>query len=259
MGAATARVFAAEGAMLTLVDLKAGLLDDLAASLRSEGAETVTIAEDASLPAIVDQAVAVKSAFGRIDILLNNVGIDPLTATTVVDTVLEQWDAIMATGGGGAILTQARSRGLKPGVDEAAYSVSKAALVQLTRSVAIDHAVRDIRSNCLWPGYLEAVMSDRRATTDRRPRCSLGTRRRHRAAASRRPLRRDRPIGALPRRSGPVGLYDRCCPADRRELATRMTKAAINHVGLNVPDLAQATRFLVDASAAPLLRADGPG
>lgn len=205
LGAATARLFAREGAVLTLVDMNAGLLDEFAASLREEGAGTVTVVGDASAPAIVDKAVsAAHGAFGRIDILFNNVGIDPLGATTVVDTTVEQWDAIMAVnvrsaflfcravipvmaaGGGGAIVNTASIAGLKPGAGEAAYNVSKAALVQLTRSVAIDHAAQDIRSNCLCPGYLESVMSDRRSDMD-----PAALAERSRRAAATVPLRRE--------------------------------------------------------------------
>ena len=63
----------------------------------------------------------------------------------------------------GSILFTSSIAGLKPAGQEAVYSVSKAALIQLARCIAIDHAAQGIRANCLCPGYLEAVMRDRRA------------------------------------------------------------------------------------------------
>jgi NAD(P)-dependent dehydrogenase (short-subunit alcohol dehydrogenase family) len=185
LGAATATLFAAAGAWLTLVDLNAAALGALAADLARSGAVVEQVAGDAADIATVERAVAcAMAAHGSIDVLFNNVGIDPLAATTVVNTTLAQWDAIMsvnlrsafmfsraviplmAARGGGAIINTASVAGLKPGAGEVAYNVSKAGLVQLTRSVALDHAREGIRCNCICPGYLESVMTDRRAEMD---------------------------------------------------------------------------------------------
>lgn len=181
LGAEAARQFAAEGAQLSLVDHDAAGLATIAKDLGADRAVVATPG-DASLAATAEKAVAATlDRFGRIDILFSNVGIDPLTATTVVATTEAQWDAvmnvnvkagflfsravlpIMAKGGGGALVFTGSVASLKPGRDEAAYNVSKAALLQLARSIAIDHAGEGIRANCVCPGFLEAVMSDRRA------------------------------------------------------------------------------------------------
>jgi NAD(P)-dependent dehydrogenase (short-subunit alcohol dehydrogenase family) len=180
LGAETARQFAAEGARLTLVDLNA----DGLARLRDElgGATVRTFTGNAAEAATADAAVAgAEDAHGGIDHLFCNAGIDPLTATTVVDTTEAQWDAVMgvnvksaflfarraipgmAARGGGNIVFTASIAALKAGAGEAAYNVSKAALVQLARSIAIDHAREGIRCNAICPGYLESVMADRKS------------------------------------------------------------------------------------------------
>jgi NAD(P)-dependent dehydrogenase (short-subunit alcohol dehydrogenase family) len=185
LGAEAARQFAAAGAMLTLVDLNASALGTLAETLRMDGVTVEHLAGDASRPETAEAAVArALAAHGRLDVLFNNAGIDPLSATTVVHTTPAQWDAVMAvnvgaaflfsraaiplmaSAGGGTIVNTASVAGLKPGCSEAAYNVSKAALVQLTRSIALDQARQGIRCNCICPGFLEAVMADRAAQMD---------------------------------------------------------------------------------------------
>jgi NAD(P)-dependent dehydrogenase (short-subunit alcohol dehydrogenase family) len=180
LGAETARQFAAEGARLTLVDLSGDGLARLVADLGSTPVETLT--GNAAEAATAEAAVALaEGAYGGIDHLFCNVGIDPLSATTVVETTEAQWDAVMAVNvksaflfarraipgmvarGGGSLVFTASTAALKAGASEAAYNVSKAALLQLARSIAIDHARQGIRCNAICPGYLESVMADRKA------------------------------------------------------------------------------------------------
>lgn len=182
LGAATAEAFAVEGASLTLVDRDAPRLAETAARIRLTGASVTEAAGDAALQATTDKAVAAcLAAHGAIDVLFNNVGIDPLTATTVEYTTEAQWDAIMAVNvksvflfcravvplmaarGKGAVITTSSIAGLKPLGDEVAYAVSKAALIQLTKSIAAQYARRGVRVNCICPGFLQSVMQDRAA------------------------------------------------------------------------------------------------
>jgi NAD(P)-dependent dehydrogenase (short-subunit alcohol dehydrogenase family) len=176
LGEAAARAFAAEGADLVLVDLDAEGLTPLAADLPREPA---TVTGNAANPATATAALA---AAGRsVDVLFIAAGIDPKSATDVPGTTLAQWTAVMEVNvtaaflfaravlpgmiaaRKGSILFTSSIAGLKPSGQEAVYSVSKAALIQLARCIAIDHAAQGIRANCLCPGYLEAVMRDRRA------------------------------------------------------------------------------------------------
>jgi NAD(P)-dependent dehydrogenase (short-subunit alcohol dehydrogenase family) len=181
LGLEVARQMAADGATLVLVDWDAGALESAAAKVARSGGEVRSLQGDVSDPATATAAIELaRSAFGRLDILFNNAGIDPLRARSVMETEVSDWDRIldvnvgsaflmaraavplMRAGGGGSIVNTASIAGIKPAGDEAAYSVSKAAMVSLTGSLAIDFAADGIRANCVCPGFMEMVMTDRR-------------------------------------------------------------------------------------------------
>ena len=176
LGLATARLLAAEGARLALVDWDAGALEKAAADL---GALPVRgdVSEAATAAAAVE---LVRSELGRLDVLFNNAGIDPLRARSALETEEADWDRVLDVNvksaylfakaaipllresGRGAIVNTASIAGLRAAGDEAAYSVSKAAMVSLTQSLAVDFARDGIRCNCVCPGFMEMVMTDRR-------------------------------------------------------------------------------------------------
>jgi len=176
-GRATAILFAREGARVLLVDQREAAAEDTLRLIRDEGGEAavfeadVTRSEDCR--AMVADAVG---RWGRLDILDNNVGI--AGRATVVDVNEDDWDHLMRVNvtsmmlackhavpameqGGGAIVnissvSALRPRGLTP------YSVSKGAVIALTRAMAIDHAPQGIRVNCIAPGpvYTPMVYAD---------------------------------------------------------------------------------------------------
>lgn len=181
LGLAVARQMAAAGARLVLVDWDQANLQVATAELERAGAEVKSIKGDVSEEATATDATDLaKSAFGRLDVLFNNAGIDPLRARSVTETEVADWDRIIAVnvksaylmtraaipimlaGGGGSIVNTASIAGLRPGADETAYSVSKAAMVSLTAATALDFAAAGIRANCVCPGFMEMVMTDRR-------------------------------------------------------------------------------------------------
>jgi len=181
LGLEVARQMALAGARLVLVDWDKQSLDSATASIAKAGGEVRSLQGDVSDPATATAAIDLaRTEFGRLDILFNNAGIDPLRARSVVETEVSDWDRIldvnvrsaylmsraavlvMREGGGGSIVNTASIAGIKPAGDEAAYSVSKAAMISLTGSLALDFAADGIRANCVCPGYMEMVMTDRR-------------------------------------------------------------------------------------------------
>lgn len=179
LGRVTAELFAREGAKLVIVDYNEAELDSLAQALRSQGCEVSAIVGDVSQAEVAEEAVAcVEREHGRLDILLNNAGINPVG--NIVDTPVDVWDRtiavnlrsaylfsaksipLMERGGGGTIVTTASIASFKASTAEAAYSVSKAGLLQLTKVIAKDFAARGIRANAVCPGFLPKYMADRR-------------------------------------------------------------------------------------------------
>jgi NAD(P)-dependent dehydrogenase (short-subunit alcohol dehydrogenase family) len=173
-GRAAAVLFAREGAKVLLVDQGRAAADETLRMIRDEGGEAAVFTADVTrgeeCRAMVEEAVR---RWGRLDILDNNVGIGG--RATVVDVDEKDWDHLMrvnvtsmmltskhavpamAQGGGGAIvnissISALRPRGLTP------YSVSKGAVIALTRAMAIDHAPEGIRVNCIAPGPVYTPM-----------------------------------------------------------------------------------------------------
>ena len=179
LGLAVARRFLDEGARLVLVDLNATELNAVAAELQAAGAQAAAVVGDVSDAATVRAAVdAATARWGRVDVLFNNAAIDPWAATSLEETPEALWNQVIDVNlksaylfvqaalphlrrTGGAIVNTASTAGIKASPRESVYGISKAALIQLTRSVARDHAAEGVRSNCICPGFLESVMSDR--------------------------------------------------------------------------------------------------
>lgn len=123
---------------------------------------------------LVEEAVA---AFGRVDIAVNNAATNPHFGP-ILDAEPWQWDKILevnvkgyfwlcqsaarqmiAQGNGGKIINMASVAGLKPGPMMGIYSVSKAAVLMLTRSLALELASDNIQVNAIAPGYVKTRFS----------------------------------------------------------------------------------------------------
>jgi NAD(P)-dependent dehydrogenase (short-subunit alcohol dehydrogenase family) len=116
----------------------------------------------------------VQELLGRCDVLVNCAGV--LINGTATETTEDEWDRTMAvnvrgawltsralipliaSSGGGAIVSVAAGAGLRPLPGLAAYAASKAALISLARSIALEYASVGIRSNCVCPGPTETPM-----------------------------------------------------------------------------------------------------
>lgn len=175
IGAATALLFAAEGARVTLLDYDLGAAEQVVAQIGQAGGTAAAWACDVSDANQVKQGVEQsRQHFGGIDVLFNSAGI--AIRKTVADTEVEDWDRVLATNlrgsflcskyclehfhaGGGSIVHVASVTGIVGVRSRAAYSASKGALVALTRNMALDLAGRNIRVNCVCPGFVKTPMA----------------------------------------------------------------------------------------------------
>jgi meso-butanediol dehydrogenase/(S,S)-butanediol dehydrogenase/diacetyl reductase len=173
IGAATARRFAREGARLLLADLNEEAGAAVAAELAGTAAafRRVDVADAADVEAVMQAAV---DRYGRLDVVFNNAGIgaygkapdlDPEVWRRVIAVDLDSvfWGCRAAVphlrrAGGGAIVNTASISGLFGDYGLAAYNAAKAGVVNLTRTVAIDHAGENIRVNCVCPGPIETPL-----------------------------------------------------------------------------------------------------
>jgi meso-butanediol dehydrogenase / (S,S)-butanediol dehydrogenase / diacetyl reductase len=164
IGAAITRLMVAEGAKVLAADIDPEALAHDDPSVTNHICD-VSSAEQAE--AMVRQAI---SRFGRVDVLFNNAGTGALAETP--DMTNEIWERVFAvnvtavlytcraaipqmrTQGGGAIVNTASISGLFADYGFAAYNASKGALINYTRSLAIDHARDKIRVNAFCPGFI---------------------------------------------------------------------------------------------------------
>jgi NAD(P)-dependent dehydrogenase (short-subunit alcohol dehydrogenase family) len=180
IGRAAARLFAAEGAAVTLLDVDRTNGAEVAAAIRREGGTAEFVPCDVSASQQVRSAVAaMQERAGRIDILYNNAGIGysaGITVGTVADISEENWQRvldvnlksvfllskfvvpIMKRQGSGSIIHTSSIMGLRgvPGAE--AYTVSKGGIVALTRAMARDLGRFGIRVNVLCPGSVDTPM-----------------------------------------------------------------------------------------------------
>lgn len=172
LGAATAKLFAEEGAKLFVTDLEER---NIVANL---GPDKVVF-QRCDVSSHEDCTKAIKDCidqFGRLDILFHNAGIGG-SYGTVVDQDIESFHKVTNTNmhslyylsreaipqmrkqGKGAIVATASTAGISGYVGLAAYATAKAGTVNLIRSMALDHAREGIRINCVCPGYMMTPMT----------------------------------------------------------------------------------------------------
>lgn len=166
IGAATVRMLADEGSRVLLVARDEQRLRDAAASL---GPGAATCAADVTDPGAATRIVAAcEDAFGRLDVLVNNAGTMPVASLDELsdDDWQEQWDLNvmaslrlmraaaprMAANGWGRIVNVSSSAGKRPSLRNAAYAVSKAAQLSLSRVFADQYAAQGVLVNAVAPG-----------------------------------------------------------------------------------------------------------
>lgn len=172
IGAAVARLFAAEGASVVLAGRRIELLEQVAGSL---GDRATAIRADVADPAQARAAVRLAvERYGTLDVVVANAGGHGVG--TVGETSDEEWQAglranlntcfvtcresLPAMSGGGSIVIVSSIAGLAAGPAAAGYVTTKHALIGLTRSLARDYGPTGIRVNCLCPGWVRTPMAD---------------------------------------------------------------------------------------------------
>jgi meso-butanediol dehydrogenase / (S,S)-butanediol dehydrogenase / diacetyl reductase len=172
IGAATARVFAREGAKVVVTGRRAEPLEAVAAEIDGRAVAGDTSDDDHVRAAVA----AARDAFGGLDVVVANAGLGFGGAAADVDD--ERWQQTLdvnLTGAfrlaraaipslverdGGSIILVSSVSALVSGTDGAAYVTSKAAMLGLARSIAVDYGPSGIRANALCPGWVETPMGD---------------------------------------------------------------------------------------------------
>jgi NAD(P)-dependent dehydrogenase (short-subunit alcohol dehydrogenase family) len=177
LGKEIALAFAQNGAALVLSDIE--YPQDTAAAVEETGARWMAVKADITDEnQVKNMAEKAASEYGQVDILINNAGVSQLSYTATEDLSKTEWDRIMGinltgtflccknfgkgmiAGGGGSIINIATTAGIT-GVPRApAYSASKAGVILLTKSLALEWARHHIRVNAIAPHYLETPLTE---------------------------------------------------------------------------------------------------
>lgn len=175
IGLGTALRLGEAGARLVVMDAD-DARDRVQSMFRDHGITGIFVRGDVTCSDDAKRAVgAAREQFGRLDILFNNAGI--IRRQTVLTLAEEDWDRVMAvnvksiylmsreaipvmreTAGGGSIINTASGWGVVAGPDAVVYCASKAAVINMTRAMAIDHGPDSIRVNSVSPGDTDTAM-----------------------------------------------------------------------------------------------------
>ncbi len=171
IGAATARLFCAEGARVLLVDMDPAALERTASAIAeaTPGAPVQVFGGDVAAAATAVQAAAqCREAFGRLDVLVNNAAMRNYSA--FADATPEEWEAVVGVNmignanfcraalpalrqsGKGAIVNVSSCYAVKGRKGMALYDATKAAMIAMTRTLAFEESQHGIRANVVCPG-----------------------------------------------------------------------------------------------------------
>ena len=183
IGRACAEMFAREGAKVAVSDISLERAQATTQFVTSHGGEAIAISGDVS---VGDDAQNIVSAtvekFGKLDVLVNSAGVSARNAMPKGSSPEEIWDKVMdvnlkgtymvswhavpemAKSGGGSIINLSSIMGLVGypvgmGGGFNPYNPSKGGVLQFTRNLAIDSASKNVRVNCICPGYVETNLT----------------------------------------------------------------------------------------------------
>ncbi len=180
-GKATAVTFAREGAQVFCADRNAAAAEETVKIITGEGGKATAFTADVSRAAEVEAMVAAcLKAYGRIDVLDNNVGIAEMG--NVVEVTESEWDRVFAVNlksafltmkhvipvmqkqGGGSIINISSIASIRHlGISYVSYGTSKAAMNQMTRTTAVQFARDHVRVNVILPGLMKTPMVEHSA------------------------------------------------------------------------------------------------
>jgi NAD(P)-dependent dehydrogenase (short-subunit alcohol dehydrogenase family) len=178
MGRTAAKLFAAEGAKLAIVDVTERGGEETAQEIRAAGGEAVFVRADVSKPADAEAMIRrTVERFGGLHVLYNNAGIFHPEDGGTVETTEQIWDRVISINlkgvwlgckygipallrsGGGSIINVASFVALVgAATPQIAYTASKGAVLSMTREIAVEYARKGIRANALCPGPIETPM-----------------------------------------------------------------------------------------------------
>ena len=176
IGRSIAIAFAAEGAHVAVVDLDAARAENTSKQIRERNGQATHFCTDVSDPgSVAALAENVLKQFDKVHILVNNAAIQ--VSKTVVETSVEEWNRQMAVNVGGVFLCSRKfipllrqTRGVIINLSSvnaffvepacAAYCATKAAILGLTKAMAIDHGREGVRVHAICPGYIDAGLAE---------------------------------------------------------------------------------------------------
>jgi NAD(P)-dependent dehydrogenase (short-subunit alcohol dehydrogenase family) len=175
IGRATALELARLGADIVVAEIDRAGAERTAAEVKALGRRASVVATDVtSRKDLAAMAEGARTEFGRIDVLVNNAGI--YRAAAPLDVTEEHWDAVMTVNAKavffacqavlptmiaqqrGSIVNLASMAGKIGSRNNLPYNASKAAVISITKSLALAHARDGIRVNCVCPGFVETDM-----------------------------------------------------------------------------------------------------
>ena len=183
IGRACAEMFAREGARVAVSDISLERAQSTTQFVTSHGGEAIAISGDVSVGDDAQNMVsATVEKFGKLDVLVNSAGVSARNAMPKGSSPEEVWDKVidvnlkgtymvswhampeMAKSGGGSIINLSSIMGLVGypvgmGGGFNPYNPSKGGVLQFTRNLAIDSASKNVRVNCICPGYVETDLT----------------------------------------------------------------------------------------------------